>query len=79
MTARPIEGAFDQPSRPNRRGGSPELDYPPLPAGSIPRFELLNISDAFRDVIALAFVFVFLGTTAVACAVAFFLIFFVSF
>ena len=78
MTARLIEGAFDQPSR-ARRGVSPEL-YP-LPSKSLAKapFEPLNISDSFRDVIALAFVFVFLGTTAVACAVAFFLIFFVSF
>ena len=77
MTVRSIDGAFDQPDRLGRRGASPEL--PPLPAASIPRFEPLDISDAFRDAIALAFVFVFLGTTAVACAVAFFLIFFVSF
>ena len=78
-TARPIAGEFDQSGRFDRRGASPEL-YP-LPSKSLAKapFEPLNISDSFRDVIALAFVFVFLGTTAVACAVAFFLIFFVSF
>ena len=63
MTARPIEGAFDQPSRISRRGASP--DSYPLPAGSISPLEPLDISDAFRDTVVLVALAVFLSFIAV--------------
>jgi len=62
-TARPIEGAFDQPSRFDRRGASPELH--PLPAASIPRLESLDISDAFRDTVVLVALAIFISLIAV--------------
>ena len=77
MTTRPIEGAFDQPGRINRRGASPDL-YP-LPAGSITQFEPLNISDAFRDAIALIWAIFMLCAVAAVFGVALFLLFFVKF
>ena len=76
MTARPIDGAFDQPSR-DRRGASP--DPYPLPAGSISRLEPLDISDAFRDAVALIWVIFMLCAIAAAFGVAVFLLFFCSF
>jgi len=78
MTARPIEGAFDQPSRINRRGASPDL-YPPLPSGSISRLEPLDISDAFRDAVALIWAIFMLCAVAAVFGVALFLLFFVKF
>ena len=78
MTARPIEGAFDQPSRINRRGASPD-PYPPLPAGSISRLEPLDISDAFRDAVALIWVIFMLCAIAAAFGASVFLLFFVKF
>ena len=76
MTARPIDGAFDQPSR-DRRGASP--DSYPLPAGSISPLEPLDISDAFRDAVALIWVIFMLCAISAVFGVAVFLLFFVSF
>jgi len=78
MTARPIEGAFDQPSRISRRGASPD-PYPPLPAGSISRLEPLDISDAFRNAVALIWVIFMLCAISAVFGVALFLLFFCSF
>ena len=76
MTARPIDGAFDQPSR-DRRGASP--DPYPLPAGSISRLEPLDISETFRDAVALIWVIFMLCAVAAVFGVALFLLFFVKF
>jgi len=76
MTARPIDGAFDQPSR-DRRGASP--DSYPLPAGSITQFEPLDISDAFRNAVALIWVIFMLCAIAAVFGVALFLLLFVKF
>ena len=78
MTTRPIEGAFDQPGR-NRRGVSPDLDYPLLPAGSIPRLESLDVSHAFRDAVALIWVCFMICAIAAVFGASLFLLFFVSF
>jgi len=77
MTARPIEGAFDQPGRISRRGASP--DSYPLPAGSISPLEPLDISDAFRNAVALIWVIFMLCAVAAVFGVALFLLFFVKF
>ena len=77
MTTRPIEGAFDQPSRISRRGASP--DPYPLPAGSISRLEPLDISDAFRNAVALIWVIFMLCAIAAVFGVALFLLLFVKF
>jgi len=77
MTTRPIEGAFDQPGRRDRRGASPEL-YP-LPSASIARLEILDPSNSFRDAIALIWAIFMLCAVAAVFGVALFLLFFVKF
>lgn len=61
-TTRPIEGhSIDRAV--NRRGGSPELNYP-LPAASITRFKYPDPSHSFRDTAVLVAITIFISLIA---------------
>jgi len=66
-----------------RNTGADIYSFPPLPRGSIsdsgsPPLERLNLSETVKDIAALAFTFLFLGSVGIGFAVSMFILFFVQ-
>ena len=81
QTARQLLGGIEQAGARHGAGGSADrYSFPPLPRGSIQStdapLERLNLSETVKDIAALAFTFLFLGSVSIGFAVSMFLLFF---
>ena len=81
-TARQLLGGNERAGVRHSAGGTRADSNIPLPSGSIAPvsapLEPLNLSETVKDIAALAFTFLFLGTTGVLFAASMFILFFVQ-